>query len=87
MGGLTAMAGAMNVQSHEENEDGYNATRTEDGRIYNESVSRSAGSVSVGVTGRNGMAVTVDGRSGATVESARAIALQLIQQAESAAAG
>jgi hypothetical protein len=87
MGGLTAMAGAMNVQSHEENEDGYTDTRTQDGRLYNESISRSSGSVSVGITGRNGMAVTVDGRSGATIDSARAIALQMIQQAESAAAG
>jgi hypothetical protein len=77
----------MNVQSHEENEDGYTDTRTQDGRLYNESISRSSGSVSVGITGRNGMAVTVDGRSGATIDSARAIALQMIQQAESAAAG
>jgi len=73
MSGLATMAGAMNVQSNEENQDGFARTRSDGGRVYTEEMSRSAGTAGAGVVGRNGAAINVEGTGGFTVEQAKAV--------------
>ncbi|MGE0596467.1 MAG: Yip1 family protein [Hyphomonadaceae bacterium] len=70
MGGLTAMAGAMNVSESRQDADGYSRTNTVDGRVYSEEMSRSANTARFGIVGR-GVAVTAEG-AGITVDQARA---------------
>jgi Yip1 domain len=61
MAGMTAMAGAVNIQENREDADGYSRTRTVDGRVYTEEVNRVAGTAQYGVIGR-GVAVTAEGQ-------------------------
>src|SRR5690606_4812678 len=72
MGGIGALAGAVNVQENRQDADGYSRTSTTDGRVYNESVSRSSNSASYGVMGK-GVALSADGY-GVTIEEVRAAA-------------
>ncbi len=71
MGGIAAMAGAMNVQENRQDADGYARTQTIDGRMFTEEMSNSGGSVKYGVVG-HGVAVTVEGTGGVTMDQARA---------------
>jgi hypothetical protein len=71
MGGMTAVAGAMNVQQSRQDADGYSRTRSVDGRVINEEVSNSAGRASYSVIGR-GVAITAEGSGGVSIDQARA---------------
>lgn len=71
MGAIAAAAGAANVQQSRQDADGYERTQTVNGRVVNEQVSNSAGTVSYGVIGR-GISITAEGTGGVTVDQARA---------------
>jgi len=71
MGGLASMAGAMNVTESHQDANGYRRVNTVDGRLITEEASTSGGTVSYAVIGQ-GVAVTVEGSNGATIDQARA---------------
>ena len=72
MGAVAGMAAGMNVQENRQDADGYARTQTVDGRVYTEEVHNNAGSVSYGVVG-HGVAVTVEGSGGVTIDQARGV--------------
>jgi hypothetical protein len=73
----------MNVQENSQDSDGYTRTRTVNGRVHSESVSRSADSANYGVIG-NGVALTADG-NGVSIEEVRAavesVGIERVEQA------
>jgi uncharacterized protein YcfJ len=71
MGALAGVAVGMNVQENRQDGDGYARTQTINGRIYSEAVNNTSGSASYSVIGR-GVAVTVEGTNGVTLDQARA---------------
>lgn len=71
IGAVAGMAASMNMQSNEQTADGYSRTQTIDGRVYAEEVNNTSRSATYGVVGR-GVAVSVDGSNGVTLDQARA---------------
>lgn len=63
MGALAGMAGAMNVQGSREDADGFERTRTVDGRLITEEVSRGSKTAKYGVVTKSRFTIGAEGRN------------------------
>jgi hypothetical protein len=85
MGGLAAMAGAVEVQESRQDANGYSRTRSENGRVITETVDNAAGIAEVAIIS-SGLSVTARGTGGATIEQVRAAVERVSVQGASAPA-
>jgi Yip1 domain len=73
MGAMMGLAAAAGVQSNQQTADGYTRTRTVNGRVYNEEMSVSAGTVSYTIIGHGGATISVEGSGGVSGDQATAV--------------
>jgi Yip1 domain len=73
MGAMAGLAAAAGVNANREDANGYERTRTVDGRVLTEEVNRSAKTAKYAIIGKKGAAVTVEGTN-ISIEEARAAA-------------
>lgn len=73
MGAVATMAAGLNIAENRSDENGYARTQTINGRVYAEEVNNANRSARYAVIGQ-GVAITVEGSNGVTLDQARAVA-------------